>query len=339
MLDDGALAVSLPALELAAFRPPGSIFSADDFAAAEFSPALSLAVDLVTGICRESGFEPTFVARPEIFTHGESRAWLAKRLGGVKDHLALSDGTTIRLIPGLRNHVFLFGLGRTADGEALQRLERRAPELFGSLRSQVNTALQFGKRRETPAPLAIAGVDALAPEAPQFMRVAINADSVEDSFGRTLKTGALVRPARRFSQLEYVALTETSLNDRGFAKAIAEKLNHVYFDAHRGLILRAPPNAGASSKVEDRIRAVVAALVSARARVPLGGRRQRAAGDAATSPPTGSPASPTSRISLLTTASISGVIRPNPTAPSAASRCMRGRGASTPRALPRSSKR
>ena len=142
-------------------------FRRSDLAAAEFSPALRIAVELVTGICRESGFEPTFVARPEIFTHGESRAWLDKRLGGVKDHLALSDGTTIRLIPGLRNHVFLFGLGRAADGEALQRLERRAPELFGSLHSQVNTALQFGRRRETPAPIAIVGVDALEPEAPR----------------------------------------------------------------------------------------------------------------------------------------------------------------------------
>ena len=66
MLDDGALAISLPALELATFRPPGSIFSARDLAAAELSPELNIAVELVTGICRESGFEPTFVARPEI---------------------------------------------------------------------------------------------------------------------------------------------------------------------------------------------------------------------------------------------------------------------------------
>ena len=101
------------------------------------------------------------------------------------------------------------------------------------------------------------------------MRMAINADSVEDSFSRTMSAGALLHPPRRFSDLEYVALTETSLNDRGFAKAIAEKLDLVYFDAHRGLILRLPPNAGASRKVEDRIRAVVSALVSARARVPL----------------------------------------------------------------------
>lgn len=269
MFDDGALAVSLPALELATFRPPGSIFSPRDLAAAEFSPALSMAVELVTGVCRDSGFEPTFVARPEIFTHGESRAWLAQRLGRAKDHLALSDGTTIRLIPGLRNHVFLFGLGRAADGEALQNLERRAPELFGSLHSQVNSALQFGKRRETPAPIAIAGVDALEPEAPQFVRMAINADSAEDSLSRTLRTGALLHPPRRFSELEFVALTETSLKDRSFVEAIAEKLNLVYFDAYRGLILRLPPNAGASCDVEDRIGAVVSALATARVRAPL----------------------------------------------------------------------
>ena len=269
MLDDGALAISLPALELATFRPPGSIFSARDLAAAELSPELNIAVELVTGICRESGFEPTFVARPEIFTHGESRAWLAQRLGDAKDHLALSDGTTIRLIPGLRNHVFLFALGRAADSAALQRLERRAPELFGSLHSQVNTALPFGQRRQTPPPIAIAGVDALEPEAPQFVRLVIDADAIEDRLGRTLRAGALLHPARRFSELKYIALTETSLDDRGFVKPIAEEINRVFFDARRGLILRAPPNAGGSRDVEDRMRAVISALASARPRVPV----------------------------------------------------------------------
>ena len=111
------------------------------------------------------------------------------------------------------------------------------------------------------------------------MRLVINADAIEDRFGRTLRAGALLHPARRFSELKYVALTETSLNDRGFVKPIAEEINRVFFDARRGLILRAPPNAGGSRDVEDRMRAVISALASARPRVPCGRGRQRAAGD------------------------------------------------------------
>lgn len=269
MFDSGALAVSLPALELRNVRLPGSIFSARDIETAEFSPQLSLALDLIVGVCRESGFEPTFVARPEIFSHGESRTWLTKRLNGAKDHLALSDGTAIRLIPGLRNHAFLFGLDRAADVQALRKLERRAPELFGALQAQVNTARRFASSGETPASVAISGVDALEREAPQFFRIAINAESVEDSFARTMRSRLALRPGQRFDAIEYVALTETSLAEPSFRRRLADKLNLVYFDPRRALILRIPPNAGASRDIEDRVRATLAALVAASPRVPL----------------------------------------------------------------------
>jgi len=269
MFDDGALALSLPALELERVRLPGSVFSAADIATAEVSPQLRLALDLIVGVCRESGFEPTFVARPEIFSSGESLAWLTKRLNGAKDHLALSDGTAIRLIPGLRNHVFLFGLDRAADAAALQKLERRAPELFGALQTQVNTARRFASGRESPASVAISGVDALEREAPQFYRIALNAESVEDSVARTLRSRLALRPGQRFDEIDYVALTESSLADERFGEWLAEKLNLVYFDPRRALILRIPANAGASRDVEARVRATLAALVAASPRVPL----------------------------------------------------------------------
>ncbi len=70
---------------------------------------------------------------PEIFTHGESLAWLARKLGGARDHLAFSDGSTVRILPGMRNHVFFYAQSRLSDGEALARLERRAGELLAGL--------------------------------------------------------------------------------------------------------------------------------------------------------------------------------------------------------------
>ena len=268
MLDNGALAVSIPATELASFRPPGSVFTIDDLPIARLSSPLALAVDLVMAVCQGAGFAPTFVARPEIFTHGESRAWLVGKLRGAKDHLALSDGSTIRMVPGLRNHVFLFGLGRAADASALARLEKRAPELFGSLHTQINTARQFAAGKETPTPVAISGLDVMEQEAAQIFRIAINVDSADDSVARTLRSPAPA-PTQKFSELEYVALTETSLADASFQKMLAAKLNLVYFDPLRALVLRLPPSVGASRALETRLRAVFAALNAARPRAPI----------------------------------------------------------------------
>ncbi len=269
MLDEGALAVSLPALELKGVRLPGSLFAASDLGAAKLSPALAIAVELVTKQCLDRGYQPVFVARPEIFTHGASLAWLSERLGGAGDHLALSDGTTVRLIPSLRNHVFFYGLGRIHDEAALQRLERRAPELFGVLASQVNTARRFGAQAKTPKPVVIAGLEAREAAPPGAYRIAVNIDSVDDSLDRTLRSASPFPPAERFAEVEYVALTEASLGDTGFGERLAAKLNLGYFDSRRALILRLPPNAGDSYDVEDRLRATLAALVGARARVPL----------------------------------------------------------------------
>ena len=268
MFDDGALAISAPAAELNALPLPGSLFSAADIAAAPLSPALRLAVDLLLGACRQAGFQPTFVARPEIFTHGEALAWLKARLNGVRHHVALSDGTTARLIPGLDNHVFFFGLHRAADDAALTRLARRAPELIGQLRSQINTALEFADG-VAPLPVAVTGADASEPPPPAFYRLALNLDSVDDSLTRTMRSGPLPRLPGRFAEIDYVALTETSLADAGFLATLAAKLSHAYFEPRRALALRLPMNARSSLDVDDRAEAALAALIASEPRAPI----------------------------------------------------------------------
>jgi hypothetical protein len=270
MLGEGPLAISAPALELKSARLPGSIFAATDIASAPISAQLRFALDLVTSVCRDAGSEPIFVARPEIFTHGPSLAWLKDRLGGARNHLSLSDGTTIRTIPGLLNHVFFYGLSRASDAKALQRLERRAPELFASLNSQINTAFSFGAEGAAaqPTPIAIGvGDDAALSEAPQLFRIAFNVESTDDSLLRTLRVGPVDTP-QGLNEIEYVPLTETGLADADFVNVIGKRLARVYFDRTRGLIL-ALPNGAPTATMETRMCAVFDALAEAKASVPL----------------------------------------------------------------------
>ena len=146
MWDDGPLAVSLPVRELGRTPLPGSVFGAAALVEAPLSEPLRRALALVSSAARRGGAELLFVARPEIFIYGEGLTWLRATLGPARRHLSLSDGTAVKLIPGLSNHVFFYGLSRRDDSGALRQLMRRAPELLGQFDSQLNTALFLGAR-------------------------------------------------------------------------------------------------------------------------------------------------------------------------------------------------
>ena len=190
------------------------------------------------------------------------------------------------------------------------RLERRAPELFASLNSQINTALQFGTPPHAfaPTPIAIGvGDDGGLRQAPQLFRIVLNIDSTDDSLARTRRGGPAVAP-RGLHEVEYVALTETGLADAAFVKLIAKRLARVYFDLARALILRLPNAADPTATVETRMRGVFDALAAAQASVPVA---PAPTAFFATSdlPPMRSPRLARRPISSLTLRSNSGAIR------------------------------
>ena len=266
MLGEGALAISVPVSEWQSGRPPGSVFFRRDLIEPHFSSTLVRALDLVFSACAHAGFEPVFVARPEIFTHGESLAWLKRRLGFARDHLCFSDGVTIKLIPGMRNHVFFYGLSRRADSEALDRLHRRFPEMFGVLRNQFNSALRLGP--ESPAPIVIEGAPSSS-QPPVFYPISLHRYSANEGLRRTMLGGPRPRLPHGLDALTYVPLTEASLADIGFMRSIAELYDGGYFSPARALVVRPPETFGASSDLEDRLEACLTAMGEGGARAPL----------------------------------------------------------------------
>ena len=111
---ESGLLVSLPALELRNIALTASLFDRGALIGSRLSDPLQAAIATLDE-AQAAKAPLLFVARPEMFTDGATLDWLTARCGGIVDHLDISDGFTIKLLPGFRNHVFFYGLGRRED--------------------------------------------------------------------------------------------------------------------------------------------------------------------------------------------------------------------------------
>ena len=139
---NGAL-ISVPAGDIAGLKLPGSIFGAEQLLQLDVAPDLKSAVKILKDLSEEDGGRALIVARPEMFTNGETLEWLRRQIAPINDHVCISDGRAIRLVPGLQNHAFFLRLGIQKNLNHLGTLQKRCPELISGLRSQINSALSF----------------------------------------------------------------------------------------------------------------------------------------------------------------------------------------------------
>jgi len=183
------LAISLPSQELAGFVPSGSVFSPRELSRASLSPLLQGALGIVRRHCAVNNVPILMIARPELFQHGESLRWLFDRLAKVRDHLIFSDGKTVRPLPAMRNHLWLYQIGLETSANDFERFRSAAPELVANMDSQVNTALPSQPVGATlrPPPTLLQARAATKPYARHFFRY-IPRGSIERTVSRTLST-------------------------------------------------------------------------------------------------------------------------------------------------------
>jgi hypothetical protein len=265
------LAVSLPPSELSRGSFAGSVFTKESLASAPISEEIRLAIDLLAALCVERDVPLRFVARPEIYCEGDTLGWLMERLDGVEDHVSLSDGTAITVIPPLRNHVFFFGLNRQADQMALGRLASRVPEFIASLASQVNTAISFHASTHTvllPSSLIHGRIPPTTGEY-ELYGFYLNRLSVEDSINRIALRGLIVFDAlTALSKVTYVLLTEVSLTDREFMDILACLVARTFFEPDSGLIIRLAPHKIGDDAAEQQMRDALGALQHSQIAIP-----------------------------------------------------------------------
>ncbi|MGG5821763.1 hypothetical protein [Falsiroseomonas sp. HW251] len=261
-----ALLVSIPGAALDGIDLPGSIFGREVLATAALPPELRCALGLVEQACDAAGTTLRFVARPEIFTHGAARAWLEARLDGAADHLALSDGQTLRTIPGLRNHVFFHARGVLRADEARRRLLALAPELFANLASQVNGALsvRLGKGVMRPPTTLLRGAPAPADPGPLL--------AFGIPFRAADRVAALLADAAPVplppGPLHFVPLSTRALADGAFVWTLARMIQRSAVGAQAPLLIGLPRLDRPDADPRERIAALLAALIATELALP-----------------------------------------------------------------------
>jgi len=262
------LAVSLPLRELRDSVLPTSIFDASAWAGAKLSPDLAAAIDLVLRFCALLGRRVAFIYRPEIFTHGETLSWLHRELAGIEDHLSISDGSAIKLVPGLQNHMFLYAPGNESHLSDFRRLTLRAPEIAPQLGLQINSAFSFRHGGQTCRPKSLLLQAQVQPTAPDndLRKFYLNPNALDTtSVGRSLKSAALA-PGRfeHFKSLTYVPFTARAAADAPFCRMVAWMIARSVGDRQGGLlVLGCPSGSRENDPFADRVTRLLMGIQAA----------------------------------------------------------------------------
>ena len=229
----------MPAHDLREADIPGSLFDAAQLQHLALPGDLRRAFELVSAGCKK----PLAMTRPEMFTHGTARRWLDDRLGAVRTHVCLSDGSVVKVIDGLENHVFFFRPEQLKQGAALRNLLAWAPEIFAQLRSQINSfhGAKVNDRLIVPPTSLLFPKRARAAAVPEFFEFFVNSHSGLESARHIIDEGAVAAPElNEFSEVHYIPFTESSTADPAFSKALAQKIAAAYFNPGHCLLIRLP---------------------------------------------------------------------------------------------------
>ena len=257
LIQGPGLLVSLPPEELRGFSPPASLFQPSDLHGVALSPELRWALHAATQACLDARGRMILVARPEIFTHGMALAWLQDQLMGIGDHLALSDGTAVRPISGMRNHLFLYRRSRLHSAVAFERLIGWVPEVLDCLHSQVNSNLSARCGRRTLRPPTLSLQAGLLPDPQARIFAHRHHASLDVSVRRTLAVPAPL--PRQTRQVTYVPLTESACHDVSFMRRVAAAIRAAAKRTGTTALVRMP-SVGSTDDLEPRLHLALAAL-------------------------------------------------------------------------------
>ncbi len=240
------LILSLPAAEISRFRVPSSFFGINDLAAAPLSPELRLALQLLAAAAERRDIALRIVARPEIFTNGETLAWLARETIGATDHLCISDGAALRVLPGLQTHMFFYRLGASGGADALRGLTRRAPELARQIASQVNTAVAFaagpGQPWHRPPTIILQPSPADAQQDATLLPLYLNARSIDENAAHILASPPFAAASlANATSVTYVAISGAGWARGAIAAAAANVILRAYLNPRAGVVILLPP--------------------------------------------------------------------------------------------------
>ena len=246
---------------------PGSIFAAKLLARMAMPEGLKLAIELVSSMHPDS----LCLVRPEIFTNGASRAWLDERLGDIAQHVCISDGSSIKIMDGMENHLFLYDLTRPRNRTCFQNLANWTPEVFSHVRSQINS-FQAAEFRDgliqppTTLLLPQARRSAIAPELYEF---SLASHSLEESAKWIVERGPIGElRLTAFREITYAPMTQSNARDSEFCTIVAQSIVKAYFNPQQCVLLRLPGSSTEQQDLAARIQAAIQAVRSGKVVLP-----------------------------------------------------------------------
>jgi len=241
---NGDVVISVPPRELSGVSLPGSIFDISTLTKKAASQELRAAIAVLEQGWKKSPGRLQGLVRPEIFTHGASLEWLQKRLPNLTDHICMTDGLAMKLMPGVDNHLFPYALGSTRRHLEFKKLLRRAPELISQFKCQINSfrsLVNMGRPIYPPARHVPLQHPHATDDTVWYHDFYLNRHSLEDSAERMLEWGVSEPPPlEKFKTVIYLPLTDCAAGDRPFQKAIAQLITQRYFDPTSCLLIRVP---------------------------------------------------------------------------------------------------
>lgn len=263
LFDGPGILISVPGREALGVAWSASVVEVEEALGALGSIDLRLAISLVSDAARQRGLAVRCAPRPEVFEAPSGKFSVFERARGFGRHVCLSDGETIKQIPGMENHVFFYHPAYRDGMSALARFRRRAPEATLSLSGQINSNLDFGGPSPPifPSPVFLRpnipplGVD------PEPRPLFLGAYSTEETVARTVGAQPIDTATEGVcTRLRYAPLTETALGDPVFARLLGHMVLDACFDPTVLMVLRAPFVRGGGGDLAARIETLQDAL-------------------------------------------------------------------------------
>lgn len=267
MFYDHGVLISVPAADLAGVHMDGSVVETGALFDLDLPRDLKFAIRAIHDLCEGEGLPSYLIARPEIFINEPALRWMSDRVGRIRDHVCISDGRAVRVIPRFNNHVLFFRLGAARNFEWVRNLQKRCPELIQGLGCQINSVLPF-RASEALIPVALQPL-ACPDYAPSFYPFCLSRYGPEHSARLTLGAGlSAAEPLRGCAVVSYVPLTELALSSEGFRRLLAARIAEAHFDPTAAVVMVLPPGPDGEQAHAARIADVVGALHGVPAAIP-----------------------------------------------------------------------
>ena len=259
--------ISVPSYLLRNAEIPGSVFAAKLLAGMPMPEELKLAVELVSSLYPHS----LCLVRPEIFTNGASRAWLNERLGNITSHLCISDGSAIKILDGLENHIFLYDLAQHRNRACFRNLANWAPEVFSHVRSQINSfqAAEFKGGLIQPPTTLLLPQTRRRGTMPELYEFSLPSNSLEESAKWIVERGPIGELSlAAFREIAYAPMTQSNARDPDFCAIVAQFIAKAYFQPQQCVLLRLPRSNAEQPDTAVRIQAAIHAVRSSKVVLP-----------------------------------------------------------------------